>query len=75
MKHTNISIAGLKTMDACQEAIAKIERTASNYTSPHDFVRCATCELNKGAVNKIAAINRKYDILWDIYENEMGDTI
>jgi hypothetical protein len=75
MKHTNISIAGLKTLDACQEAIAKIERTASNYTSPRDFVRCAPCELSKGAVNKIAAINRKYDKLWAVYEIEMEGMI
>jgi hypothetical protein len=75
MKHQYISIASLDSLEACQEAIAKIERTASNYTSERDFARCATCELKQGAVNKIAAINRKYDKLWAVYETEMGSKI
>lgn len=68
MRHENIRIADLSTLDSCIAAINDIESDSRNYT-------CSATQWHAGydieeyfksaAKNKIAAINRKYDKLWD----------
>ena len=73
--YQNISIEALESIDECMAAIDKIEFKADSYSNPAAFRKGSSCELKKGAVNKIAAINRKYNKLYAEYEAEMGDMI
>jgi putative DNA-invertase from lambdoid prophage Rac len=68
ISYSNINIQSLDTVDQCYAAIEKIEHTANSYTSPSAFRRGAHCELNKGASNKIKAINKRADKLFDAWE-------
>lgn len=62
MKHSDIFIADLKTIEDCDKAIYSIERDPSNCDG--DYFSGYEADLKKGAQNKIEAIGRKSDKIW-----------
>jgi len=84
MHYSNISIVDLKTMEACDKAIALIENDHRNILGG----LCAwnsgySTDLLSGATKKIEAIQRKHDRLFNkwikdqykIYVKENGNVI
>ena len=67
MKATNVSLHSLKTWEACEAAIQKIEGDSRNSNcSPSQWLNGhPSAVMNATASKKIAAINKCMDRLWE----------
>jgi hypothetical protein len=59
MRHGNIKLRELKTVDDCVEAMDSIDRDHNNYTSSCNYLRGADCTLTTAAQAKYARVYRK----------------